>query len=145
MDSSLREGKRNLHEESSKRVLVMDCSSVLRRRLKAALSDRPDIEFVDGSGDALDTIRLVRELKPDAVIMDLLARRRFGIDLPRNIKKIEPAPLVVMLTNSFCSGREKKSVETGVDFFFDKFSELEKVSTIFARSQRRSAFATADA
>jgi len=119
------------------KVLVLDDSSVLCGRLRAALSARPDIEFVDGNGDPLDAIRLVRELKPDAVIVDMMARRRFGIDVPRNIKKIVPAPLVVMLTSRFYPDSGEECLKDEVDFHFDKFTELDKVSTIFAQTRGR--------
>ena len=126
-----------MKKERNMKILVLDDSSVLCRRLRAALSDRPDIEFVDGNGDPLDAIRLVKEMRPDAVIVDMLARRRFGIDVPRNIKKIVPAPLVVMLTNKFYPDSEEEYVKDKVDFHFDKFTELDKVSTIFTQTHRR--------
>jgi DNA-binding NarL/FixJ family response regulator len=114
------------------KVLVLDDSSVLHERLRAILSDRPDIEVLNGTGEPLDAIRLVRELRPDAVIVDVRAHKRLGIDILLNIKKIAPAPLVVTLTNRFCPGNREKCMADEVDFSFDKFTEMDKVSAVFA-------------
>jgi chemotaxis response regulator CheB len=119
------------------KVLVLDDSPVLSERLRASLSGLPHIELVGGTGDPLEAIRLARELKPEAVIVDMRAHRRFGIDILRNIKKIIPAPLVVTLTNKFCPGSEEICMKNEVDFSLDKFTEMDKVSAIFMQPHER--------
>lgn len=117
------------------KVLVLDDSPLVSKRLLASLSALPDIELLDGAGDPIEAIRLVRELKPDAVIMDLKTHRRLGIDILRNIKKSVPAPLVVALTNKLYPESGEKCMKDEVDFSFDKFTEMDKVYALFADTQ----------
>jgi DNA-binding NarL/FixJ family response regulator len=117
------------------KVLVLDDSPLVSKRLRASLSALPDIELLDGAGDPIEAIRLVRELRPDAVIMDIKTHRRFGIDILRNIKKSVPASLVVALTNKLYPESWEKCMKDEVDFSFDKFTEMDKVSALIADAQ----------
>ncbi len=116
------------------KIFVLDDSPLSRKRLIAKLSRFPGIEIVGGTGDPLEAIGLIRERKPDAVILDRRARRRFGIDILRNIKKIIPAPKVVMLTNRFYPANQEKCGGEEVDFCCDKFTGLDEITRTFIRS-----------
>ncbi len=118
------------------KILVLDDSSALRERLRATLAHHPEIEFLREKGDPLDAIRLVRELKPDTVILNMRASRRFGIDILRNIKRAVPAPVVIMLTNKFYPGSNEGCTREEVDFSFDRFTEMDKVVNLFTQPQR---------
>ena len=113
----------------------MDDSPLVSRRLQASLSALPDIELLNGAVDPIEAIRLVRELRPDAVIMDVKTHRRLGIDILRNIKKSVPAPLVVALTNKLYPESGEKCMKDEADFSFDKFTEMDKVCALFANAQ----------
>ncbi len=119
------------------KVLVLDDSSALRERLRASLAHHPEIEFLGEKSDPLDAIRLVRELKPDTVSLNMRAHRRFGINILRNIKRAVPAPVVIMLTNKFYPDSNKGCVMDGVDFSFDKFTEMDKVLNLFVQPRRK--------
>lgn len=112
------------------RVFVLDESAVIRERLKAILSRLPEMEVIGEAGDPIEGIHFIRQLKPDAVILDFRSHRRSGIDIARNIKKITPSPIVVMLTNRLCPTSRKECMDNEVDFFFDKFTELDKLIVI---------------
>jgi chemotaxis response regulator CheB len=111
------------------RVLIMDDSKVMRKRLVAILSNLPGVEVVGEAEDPLMTIRRVGEIKPDAVILDVRNQRIRGIDLLRNIKKNQPSPFVLMLTSKFYQWHKKTHLRDEADFSLDKFTELDRLGS----------------
>ncbi len=113
------------------RVLILDDSKVMRQRLVAMLSHVPEVEVVGEAEDPLKGLRRIREIKPDAVILDVRNQRRRGIDILRNIKKNSPAPVVLMLTNEFYPKQRRAVIQDKADFFLDKFTELDRLGSVF--------------
>ncbi len=108
-----------------------------RQRLIAHLSRYPGIEVVGETGDPLAAICLIREQRPDVVILDMRVSKRFGIDVLRNIKKVSPAPAVVMFTSGLCSPRRGRYSGDEADACFHKFAELDEVIGTFMGSSRK--------
>jgi DNA-binding NarL/FixJ family response regulator len=72
----------------------------------------------------------IRELKPDAVILDIQMPNSSGIDALQNIKIGGPTPVVIMLTNYAYPQYRKRCMDAGADFFFDKSTEFEEVVNV---------------
>jgi NarL family two-component system response regulator LiaR len=80
-------------------VLLVDDHSVVRMGLRAYFQTLPDIEVVGEAGAGADAVRLVGELAPDVVLMDLLLPGMDGVEATRQIKKVSPATQVIVLTS----------------------------------------------
>jgi DNA-binding NarL/FixJ family response regulator len=50
-----------------------------------------------------------------------------GIEVLREVKKMSPAPSVIMFTNYAHAQYRKKCEEAGADFFLDKSTEFDKL------------------
>jgi len=110
------------------RVLIVDDSDLIRRRLGAMLSEMKGIELVGEARDSLEATKLALNLKPDVVILDIRMPAGSGINVLENIKRVTPAPKVIMLTNYPYPQYRKKAEDAGADFFFDKASEFDRVA-----------------
>jgi two-component system nitrate/nitrite response regulator NarL len=53
------------------RILLVDDHTLFRSGLKALLSRQPDFEIVGEASDGLEGVKLVEQLKPDLVLLDL--------------------------------------------------------------------------
>ena len=82
------------------RVLVADDHALYRRGLEMVLAQEDDIEIVGEAGDGAEAIRLVEELLPDVVLMDIRMPRRSGIEACTAIKDVVPSTRIVILTIS---------------------------------------------
>ena len=53
------------------KVLLADDSDLVRRGIRSLLSSQPEIELVGEAADFRETIRMMKELKPQVIVLDL--------------------------------------------------------------------------
>lgn len=80
------------------RVIVVDDQTVVREGIVMLLGLLPGIEVVGSGGDGEEAVRLVAELAPDVVLMDLRMPRVDGAEATRRIRAEYPGTQVVVLT-----------------------------------------------
>ena len=77
------------------RVLVVDDETAARRRLSIMLSEL-DVELVGEAANGLEALQLVRERKPDVILLDITMPEIDGFDVAQHLA--EPKPLIVFQT-----------------------------------------------
>ncbi len=80
-------------------VIIVDDHEVVRKGIRAYLDSTPDFKVVGEAGSGREALRLVTEVVPDVVLMDLIMPDMDGIKTTREIKKISPRSQVVVLTS----------------------------------------------
>ncbi len=114
-----------------KRVFIADDSSALRERLVAMLGEMDEVEVIGQARNVTEAIELIRESRPEVVILDIRMPGGSGIDVLENIKSEGPSPVVIMLTNYPYPQYRRRCLEAGADFFFDKSNEFDKIQQVF--------------
>jgi two-component system response regulator NreC len=80
------------------RLLLADDHNVLRAGLKALLNSLPDMEVVAEAADGKDAVRKSKEAAPDIVLMDITMPGLTGLDATKEIKRLNPATKILVLT-----------------------------------------------
>ena len=105
---------------SAHKILVIDDSKVIRMRVKEMLPEG-NFEFLE-AGDGLQGYDLMRNERPNLIILDFLLPKMSGWDIYQQIRQspdLQRIPLVLM------SGRKEEVVEK-ITEPFECFSFLEK-------------------
>jgi two-component system, chemotaxis family, protein-glutamate methylesterase/glutaminase len=92
------------------RVLVVEDSLTVRRRICDVLSSDPDIEVVGEAGDGREAIDLCREVRPDVVTMDMILPVMSGLAATEYIMAHCPTPILVV-SSSFNRGELFKTYD----------------------------------
>ena len=79
-------------------LLLADDHTVVREGTRELLEREPDMKVVGEAGDGEQAVRLVSELQPDVVIMDIAMPKLSGIEATRQIKMLCPTTAVLVLT-----------------------------------------------
>jgi len=86
-------------QPAAARVLLVDDHDLFRTGLRNLLEEQ-GVHVVGESATGADAIRLVRELAPDVVVMDLNMPGISGVEATRQITSVAPLTRVVVLTIS---------------------------------------------
>lgn len=80
------------------RLVLVDDHDIVRTGLAHIIATQPDLELVGEAGDGEEGLRLIRELKPDVVLMDVNMPRLGGLEATRRIHQSMPEVRVIILT-----------------------------------------------
>ncbi|MER6001423.1 response regulator transcription factor [Nonomuraea angiospora] len=80
------------------KVLVVDDQQLMREGLVALLDLVDDVDVVGDAGNGEQALRLVAELRPDVVLMDLRMPVMDGVEATRRMARAHPEVAVVVLT-----------------------------------------------
>jgi DNA-binding NarL/FixJ family response regulator len=82
------------------RVLIVDDHDLFRSGLRNLLEEETGVQIVGEAAAGQEALRIVRELAPDVVVMDLNMPGMGGVEATRHITAHSPLTRVVMLTIS---------------------------------------------
>lgn len=114
---------------SDVRVLVVDDSAPVRKRLRALLDEVQGVE-VSEAGDPWEALRFLDSKCVDAVLLDMHMGDYDGLTLIREVKRRVPNAVVAVLTNDASEAHRSECLRRGADFFFDKSREFETAAQV---------------
>ena len=106
--------------EMMRRILIADAGVDFRASLSKALSAEPDFVVAGETGDGTELLRMVRELEPDAVVMDMVLTGMDGLEVLEQLSKLELPPKVLILSSYIGGNVVDAAAAKGADFFMAK-------------------------
>src|SRR5207302_5081512 len=100
--------------DNRKRIVLIDDRSVVRQGLERLLNVGDEFVVCEEAGDAGEGMEMVRELRPDAVIVDVgLPGGEDGIELTARLREEFPALVVLILSGHDEPEYVRRAAEAG--------------------------------
>jgi DNA-binding NarL/FixJ family response regulator len=112
------------------KVVIADDSSLLRDRIKSLLNSLNNNPVIYEAENGVDALQLIREKKPDLVILDIRMPGMNGIEVLKKIRELNMKVKVCILTNYDYPIYKKRCLEAGADFFLRKTEDFEEIEII---------------
>ena len=108
------------------RVLLVDDHDLFRTGLRNLLEEQ-GVQVVGEAASGSDALRIVREIAPDVVVMDLNMPGMSGVEATREITAIAPLTRVVVLTISDQDDDVMDAIVAGACGYLVKDSSIEEL------------------
>ena len=102
------------------RVLIVDDDWEIRGLVTFVLQRDPNVALAGEATDGEMAVSLVRQERPDVVLMDVMMPRLDGLEATRRIKREWPDTKVLILTSLTDDATRREALEKGADAFLDK-------------------------
>lgn len=113
--------------EAVKRVLIADTSTEFRDNLAEAISSEPDLAVLGETGDGAELVRMVREQRPDAVVMEMVLTGMDGLEVLDELVKLEYRPRILILSSYIKGNVVDTAAAKGADFYMTKPCRMSSV------------------
>lgn len=112
------------------KVLIADDSDLILSWLKEMLSAFAQVEVVAAVKNGKDALDALQTLKPDLAIVDLKMPGLTGLEVLKEIRKVDKDVKFIMLTFYAFDPYRQSALKAGVDYFFSKADDFDKVTEV---------------
>ena len=126
-----------MDSDSEISVLLAEDHALFRQGLRELL-DTAGISVIGEASDGINAVRLVRELRPNVVVMDLNMPRMDGIDATSEIMKLEQPPVVLVLTVSTTNDDVLDAIAAGAAGYLLKDAAADEIVNAVQSASRGS-------
>src|SRR5512136_1984314 len=119
--------KSTLSAESSVRVLIVDDHAIVRKGIRALLSEADGFEVVGEAGNGQEAVLRAQESSPDVILMDLLMPGMDGIEATRLITSRQPKTRILVLTSFAADNKVFPAIKAGALGYLLKDSSPEEL------------------
>lgn len=105
------------------RVLLAEQPEERHERFRTILVGLPGVEVVGLAANGHDVLRMVGELRPDVVLMDVSLPGLDGLEVTRRCERRDRRPRILLLSTTTDGDRARQALVAGADGFLLKSAE----------------------
>ncbi len=122
---------------SRSRVLLVDDHIMVRQGLKAVLDAYADVELIGEAENGEEAVRLVGQLRPAVVVMDINIPKMDGIESTQQIKSRYPETIVIGLSVNVGKENEEAMKRAGAVGLMTKEAAVEQLYGVIQEAVKR--------
>lgn len=107
------------------RVFIVDDHAIVRKGLRALLTEIDDIEVIGEASDGQQAVNLVEEAQPDVILMDIVMPNMDGIEATQQITARQPEARILALTSFAADDKLFPAIKAGAMGYLLKDSDPE--------------------
>ena len=115
--------------DNRKRIILIDDHLLLREGVERLLNAGDEFVVCEAAGDAIEGMEMVRELRPDAVIVDVGLPGEDGIELTERLKMEFPTLVVVILSAHDEPEFARRAARAGAMGYISKSEAIDTLKT----------------
>ena len=106
-------------------IILAEDHQIVRQGLNALLRTEPGFSIIAETGDGLEAVRLVKSLKPEVLVVDLVLPGLDGLEVTRQVKHRWPDTQVIVLSMHASEAYIVKAFRYGASAYVLKKSSVE--------------------
>lgn len=106
------------------RVVIADDNRQFNMLLTEVFNSQPDFMVVGNSYDGVETLKVVEELKPDLLMLDIIMPYLDGIGVIENLSTMKSKPNIIVISAVGQENISQKAVNMGALYYFVKPFDL---------------------
>ncbi|MBS1626385.1 MAG: response regulator [Bacteroidetes bacterium] len=111
-------------------ILLIDSSAIVLKKMQELLLELGCTHTIHCVSNINEPFITIHSIQPTIIVIDISMPDKIGIDILQKIKKNAPTSKLVVVTNFVTEQRKLICMENGVDYYFDKSTEFEKVALV---------------
>jgi two-component system response regulator RegA len=120
-----------MDEDYQRVFLVVDDDEVYRNRLSRAFADRGWKAFAAADGPG--ALQLAAEYDPDLVVVDLRLAGMGGLDIVRELRRLNPETCIIMLTGYGSIATALTAIKLGASHYLSKPVDAEEILATYEK------------
>jgi two-component system response regulator NreC len=114
-------------------IILSDDHHIVRQGFRALLEKQPDFTVLADTGNGLDVLPLVEQLKPEILIIDLMMPGLNGLEVTRQVQRSSPDTSVIVLTMHSDESYVRQAMANGAKGYVLKDSKVtDLVQAVYA-------------
>lgn len=109
-------------------IVLVDDSPLICDYLNTTLNKIDGCTVVGMASDGIEAVKVIRNLRPHVVVLDITMPHRNGIDVLREIRKEDPNMVIIMFTADPSVVLEEICLKEGANHYLSKSEVLELVA-----------------
>ncbi|MFD1466328.1 response regulator [Lapidilactobacillus mulanensis] len=110
------------------KVLIVDDHEMVRLGISTYLSVQPDMEVVAEAENGVEGVQKALDLRPDAILMDVVMPEMDGIEATKEILKQWPKAKIIILTSFIDDEKVYPAIEAGAASYILKTSTAAEIA-----------------
>ena len=109
-------------------IVLVDDSPIIRDFLDTTFDRIAGCTVVGMAADGIEAVKIIRELRPHVVVLDITMPHRNGIEVLRDIRKEDLDIVIIMFTADPSVVLEEICLKEGANYYLNKSEVLDLVA-----------------